>query len=348
MKKSNPRLIVQPETMQKIIAHARDEYRIFFKRAKKENETTTGSCFIVDGPAKIRVLTEYNGKTMEYITYKDGREVLEGEVEGGDCYRIMARHYWKPQIETPQIELSASPTLGYNPKYNETRQYAYSYDLNSAYDYQILQGWIDELSGPVAKIIEDGEVGFDNDLSHFMLPGEYSLFVFKKCDTPEGLVRFVNEYYKRKRNAKTKLDKKNAKNMLTHPVGYLQLKNPFLRAYVVASCNEFIENLLDENSLLWNTDCIVSRTRRYDLEENLGDNIGQWKIENEGMFAYVGLTYQWGEEKPAWRAVPKDWIPDKYDILDPNAPAIVSRNVWYMDWDNLNFVNREEQNNESW
>jgi hypothetical protein len=335
------KILVLPETIQEIIDFARENDKEIYKGGMTEHDFLKDCCYIQDGPTVIKVYTIHDGKAGIFYTYKDGRDIYPGVPEGLNCYRIMARHYWKPEKEYEPCGLSASPLLGYNPKYNGTRQKAYSYDLNSAYSAVMMNGWIDTTNPPEAKIVEEGEVGFSADLSTIVDVGDFSFFVFKKIETPEGIKRFINTYYERKKNAKTKADKIYAKNMLNHIVGCLQKKNYFLRAYVVANCNRFIQDLIDEDTLYYNTDCIVSRCRRPDLEENLGDGIGQWKLDHEGEFAYQGFTYQWDYEKPAWRSVPKAWIPEHYDILDCEDVKIVETNVWYMDWQNIRFVKKE-------
>lgn len=333
-------LLVRPEKINLILRDAVEKNKFIFKREKEENDSIKNCCYIHDAPVKITITTDWNGNTYDFYSYKDGRDIWEGVKEGGECFKVLARHYWQPSRRLPS-DMAASPLIGYNPKYNKTRQWAWGYDLNSAYSAQILNGWIDEWSGPKQKIIEEDEIGFDSNLSSLMDVGDFSLFVFKKCPPPPGLVKFVETYYGKKRNPRDIAEKAEAKNMLNHTIGCLQNKNPFLRAYVIASCNDYIRNLLDEDSLVWNTDSIVSRRRRFDLEENLGTEIGQWKLEHEGEFAYIGLTYQWDYQTPTWRSVPKKWIPEHYDILDPNAPLIVETNVWKMDWDKLQLIKKE-------
>lgn len=345
--KLNKKLVL-PETLAKIIEYALNTEKSVFKGAMTKNDYLKDCCYIIDGPLTIHVITEYEGKTCNYYTYKDGREIIEGVPEGSTCYCIMARHYWKPEHEIPSCGLSATPALGYNLKYNKTRNYAYSYDLKSAYAGVIVNGWIDTTTGPMEKIVEEDEVGFTADLSQLVEVGEYSMFVFKKCAPPPGLLKFIEVYYNRKEHPKDRKEKVTAKNMLCHPIGCLQNKNYFLRAYVVASCNTYILNLIDENTLHYNTDCIVSLTRRPDIEANIGPNVGQWKFEREGMFAYRGYTYQWDNEKPTWRSVAKSQIPEEYDVLNDNT-ELIEGNVWYMDWEKIKFTKKEGViENENW
>ena len=336
------RTLVQPETIQRVIDDAVRTDKLMLKGAPTENDIWKDTCYIHDTKITTHVFTIFMGKFVHYYTYKDGRDIVEGVPEGGECYAIMARHYWQPEkLWTPEdIDVSASPLLGYNPQYNGTRQQAISYDLNSAYGAVILNGWIDTSKMTLNSIVEEGEIGFSADLSEIIEPGEFAIWKFPKVPTPPELVRFINVYYERKKKATTLKEKMTAKNMLNHVVGCLQNKNIFLRAYVVASCNKYILDRIDENTLYYNTDCIVSRVRRPDLEENLGPEIGQWKIDHEGLFAYRDFTYQWDFEKPAWRSVPKAYIPEHYDILTSQID-FVETNVWYMDWDNITFKKKE-------
>lgn len=69
---------------------------------------------------------------------------------------------------------------------------------------------------------------------------------------------------------------------------------------------------------MWNTDSIISRVERKDLE--LGTEIGDWSLKHIDDFAYIGMTYQWGKEIPGWRGIPKAWFPDDFDILKDPAP----------------------------
>ena len=108
----------------------------------------------------------------------------------------------------------------------------------------------------------------------------------------------------------------------------LQIKNPWLRAWIVGSCNELISSLIDKDTLFWNTDSIVSRRPRPDL--TIGDEIGEWKLEHEGEVAYWGNAYQWNQDKPTYRGVPKGDFPEGWDILVDDTPT--HSNPYYFDY----------------
>lgn len=80
---------------------------------------------------------------------------------------------------------------------------------------------------------------------------------------------------------------------------------------------------------MWNTDSIISLVKRDDLE--LGSEIGQWSIKHQGEFAYIGSTYQWNDEIPGWRGIPKAWFPKGFDILKDEAPDRC--NPYLFDWE---------------
>ena len=102
-------------------------------------------------------------------------------------------------------------------------------------------------------------------------------------------------------------------------MGNLQNHNPFYRATVVSRANNLIKSLIDENTIYSNTDSIVSLVERHDLP--LSKDIGGWKVENKGEFAFIGFNYQWNKEKPHYRGIPRSWFPKNYDILTDELPT---------------------------
>ena len=131
--------------------------------------------------------------------------------------------------------------------------------------------------------------------------------------------KFVNRWYEEKKNAKTKQQKAKAKGMLNYSVGYLQRVNPFLRSTIIYYANKMIKDLVDENTLYCNTDSLVSLVPRNDL--NIGTNIGEFKVEHEGQFAFRGFNYQW-DNSVSYRGIPKSWFKPGFDILVDNIPQI--------------------------
>lgn len=187
------------------------------------------------------------------------------------------------------------------------------------------------------RMVKDGEVGFvvakeksipgwtgggARETLQMVLPWEGpATWIFNSMPSPFS--RFVEVWYNRKANPKTKEEKAKAKQMIVYAVGYLQRKNPFLRAAVVEWCNRRIFETIDENSIWCNTDCVVSTVAREDIEDDVGDICGQWKIEHNGRFAHSGFSYQWDMDTPSIRGVPKSWFTEGYDILKNDTPEPV-------------------------
>lgn len=329
----------------------RNSTKKFFLReyCREKGDFLQGRVYINDSDVKISMTLFENGGGVTYYTYKDDRNYIPS-IAGFEAFRILSQYWQVPNVKKMGFKVpktfSASPLIGYNGKYSGTRQTAWGYDLNSAYNWAMLNGWIDTTDYHSGNI-EEGEIGFNyNEKGHLYIErqvGAYSMYIFKKMKTPEGIIRFVNRYYKMKKEAKNRQEKQKAKDVLTFSVGYLQNVNPFLRAWIVCQCNELIESLLDDECLFWNTDSIVSRVRRYDIEEKLGVECGEWKLEHEGVVAYIGNKYQWNNDVPVFRGVPKSAFPADYDILRDGTPHLDL--IWQFDADELtlNYVGEGEK-----
>ena len=328
MWKKNRIRFIDIDMMNQILYDCRN--KVIYEGAYEEekDDYIEGNAFIEDKTVKFQVTTKYKGVIATYITFKDGRTTDFMDTTTGMQAFSDFSHYWRvPRMKSMD---SATPLIGFDdrPGRNKTRHTAYGYDLNSAYSAAMLKGWIDVSKVPTRGFINpETQVGFDYDdegkliLKHF----GYCDWIFNKCETPEGVKQYINKWYKIKEQAVAAGDiktKNHAKAMLNYVVGYFQKVNPWLRAWVVCSCNEFIENLLDEDSIFWNTDSIVSLKRRPDLERNLGTGIGQWKLEHEGEVAYVNNCYQWNNQKPTYRGVAKSWFKDGWDILTDPLPVV--------------------------
>ena len=195
--------------------------------------------------------------------------------------------------------------------------------MNSAYSYAMIQDMPDTSVPPKAKVIGAGEIGFD--VNGNRQTSGYSIYVFRLIESP--FKKFVQTYYDKKNKAKTKAERRRAKEYLNFCVGFLQNRDPFTRAQIVGLANDLILSLIDENTLYCNTDSIVCLKEREDLK--LGDNIGEWKIEHRGDFAYVGFNYQWNLDKPSIRGKTKSYFKDNWDILKDELPEC--NNSYYFD-----------------
>lgn len=306
-------------TLEEINQHLKLVYqskRLLF-REKKDGESFRNSAFIVDRLKNFELSYKWGEFRATYIFNKaNGDTDDHQQIDGTQAFRMLCKMAKVNKLIHNKTEapFSAGPLLYRNEKYNATRNKAISYDMNSAYSWAMLQPQPDTSKPPKAKKIGKDEVGFDL-LGNIKREG-YSLYVFKLIESP--FKHFVEHYYKLKQKAKTKSERRKAKEYLNFSVGYLQGKDPYTRANIIGLCNERIKSLIDENTLYANTDSIVSLVERPDLE--LGDDIGQWKVEHRGMFAYIDFSYQWNDDTPSVRGKPKEYFSRGFDLLKDELP----------------------------
>lgn len=303
-----------------------------FRSNKKWNKCgRIGVVFFEEKATKIEVTFKNIGefdRAETRVFYLDGEPRYEESVVPAAA-REFGLQYKYREYTTKQIDYigSASPVLGYNEKWSGTRQKAWEYDLKSAYSWALLQDLPNTDVELGEGIVEEGQIGF----THYMRDAGISsnAYVLVMCDIGERAMwrfpsmtspykKYVDKYYKLKEST-TGRDKAKAKAYLNVVIGNLQNHNPFVRACVVEKANKRIRESIDENTLMWNTDSIISRVERPDLE--LSDELGGWSLKHVGDFAYIGNTYQWNDEIPGWRGIPKAWFPKGFDLLKDAAPT---------------------------
>lgn len=289
-----------------------------------------------------------NGTTITYVCRLDG-EAMKQKKDGLTCFTTMCKYWSAPRLKdekifgyhqttTGKIAWVISPTeqlLYYNKKYNGQRFLnCYGYDMNSAFSRAMLEPIPDttKLAG-IERKIKAGEIGFRLDGEVVFEEGKFANFIFPAMESPYK--RFVEIWYNKKMKAKTPEDREKAKEVLNYSVGYLHRRNPFIRNCIVSRCNNLIRSLIDDNTLYCNTDSIVSIGRRPDLEANLGPNVGQWKLEHEGAFAFKEYSYQWNDAEPKYRGIPKKGYKTfkeqngrAWDILKDPVPQKGNYNVY--------------------
>lgn len=308
---------------------------------------------------KIEVTTSYGpdiGKVCTYIFDLNGKHIIQQtglETFAQLCrkYKIVnAKKYNCKKLQryfdknTGKYVCSASPTLGYNPKYeNQLLLNCYEYDLNSAYSNTILDV-IPDLDNPIFdKNVGKGQVGFFIDDQLTMVKQQTKCevdVVFNLIPAPQGLKEFIFRWYNAKKTAKTEEERLKAKSYLNLPIGYSQRYNPFLRAYVVHSCNQRIEDIVKRNKevcVLWNTDAVYTLSP---IEVDVGKEIGQFKVINFATLRYIGNTYQINDDYPMYRGIPKEWFRQfelrngrKFDLLNDPVPKRANKYNW--SWEHL-------------
>lgn len=295
-------------------------------REKHKGETFGNRAFIVDRLKNFEITYKYGDNPCTYIFDKSSGDTEDHQqITGLEAYRVLSMyaHINKVIDSKEDAPFSAKGLLWKNKKYEGQRVQAICYDMNSAYSYAMIQDMPDTSVPPKAKVIGAGEIGFD--VNGNRQTSGYSIYVFRLMESP--FKKFVQTYYDKKNNAKTKAERRKAKEYLNFCVGFLQNRDPFTRAQIVGLANDLILSLIDENTLYCNTDSIVCLKEREDLK--LGDNIGEWKIEHRGDFAYVGFNYQWNLDKPSIRGKTKSYFKDNWDILKDELPEC--NNSYYFD-----------------
>lgn len=282
---------------------------------------------------RIRLTYKYGDLVTTYECRLDG-ERETNHIEGKEAYRIMQLYFKVPKKKS---NFSVSPFMYINSKYEGKRIYAYSYDLNSAYAHVLKNGtcFPDTSFLSHSGSVKENEIGFDFDGK--LIYNGLAPIIFPIMENPYN--KFVDKYFDLKHNSNNLIEREKAKNILNYGIGYWQHINPYLRAYIVNGCNDYIKSLINYNEetkraddvvLYANTDNIVSLVPRPDLK--IGDNLGEWKYR-EGNFAYVGYNYQWNNEIPVYRRVPKAWFKKGWDILKDKPPKY--GNVYYFDKEEL-------------
>ena len=278
--------------------------------------------FIELKETKLEITTQYyEGKPCTYIFNLNGEESFS--CSGLRCFTEFSKAFKLPKAssyENPKLNrwlneergtyaCSASPIVGFNPNFeNQVIEDCWEYDLNSAYSSAMYEKMPD-LYHPLwawDQKVKPGYVGFYLDDRLTMVEaGGYADVTFPLIDTPDKLKEYCKKWYNIKRTSNG-VAKQEAKAMLNLPIGYTQRYNPFLRSYIVHRCNNEIIDLIDKDSLFWNTDAIFSRVRRTELE--IGEEIGQFKEIHYQKVRYIGNVYQLDNELPVYRGIPKAWF----------------------------------------
>lgn len=297
----------------------------------------------------------YKKKTKTYICRKDADNEDEKipRINGMEAYRRMQletvrscgwkvkdtehiKKYFNHEKQKYVYEYSSRPLLYSNPDYDKMELDVYVYDLNSAYSFAMLKPIPDTSVEPrVFDMVGENEIGFNLNQGYLELAftGELAYYVFPLIESP--FKSFVEKYYKMKKNAKNPMEKMEAKDTLNFAVGQLQNHDPFIRATIIGRCNKLIKNLMDENTIMCNTDAIYSLAPRPDLD--IGDGLGQWKLEYEGWFKKIQLNYQTTKDVHV-RGVSSKWFNanNNFKLGEDDLPK--NGNKYFFDEDTMQII----------
>ena len=331
------------------------EYRTMTEYIAKNGLPALSNDLIIElKETKLFFTTKYyEGKPCTYVFDLNKKESFA--CSGLRCFTEFSKAYKLPKASSYENQelnrwfneergtyaCSATPIIGFNPKYeNMIIKDCWEYDINSAYSSAMFNKMPD-LYHPLFSEdhkIKEGYIGFYlNDHLTMVEAGGYADVSFPLIETPEKLKEFCKKWYNIKKSS-TGVARETAKAMLNLPIGYTQRFNPFLRSYIVHRCNSKIFEIIDKDSLFWNTDAIFSKRRRTDLP--IGDEIGQFKEIHYKMVRYIGNVYQLDNEIPVYRGIPKHWFKvfesehgRPFDLFLDDLPK--KANIYDWDWDKL-------------
>lgn len=335
-------IYVDVKKFNKLLKFAKESYIIILDSQK--GKLIGRNAYINEKTISIELTMHYrvdgNDEIVTFIAYKDGREVIPS-VSPIVAWTTFNHYYKVPRMTIDKFEspFSAAPILYFNKERNATRtSNCYGYDINSAYTYAMLNAKLPDTSTPLPSgIVQENEIGYDLN-GRLVQTGNYGHFRFKELNQKDrqAIAKFALTWYNKKKNAKTPEEKAKAKGILNYSIGYMQQYNSFLRTAIIEWCNNRIRAIIDkygDHVLYANTDSIVSDI---ELPLELADDIGKWKIEHKGDFAYKEFNYQWNEDCPSYRGVAKSWFKEKYDLLKDGVPII--NNSYYFDTKKLQLL----------
>lgn len=203
----------------------------------------------------------------------------------------------------------------------------YEYDINNAYGSILKSGVIpDTTAMRYFGVVPEGCIGFncDKELS-LVHEGNFADIICPLIKTDLDLwvkeLGDICEEYRKNPTKENRVKKYKAKKLLVLAIGAIQRKNPILRAYVVNSCNEKLENLVDGDTILANTDAIYSAVPRPDID--VGTAIGQFKLDVLPMRT-KNLEYQVYKDnswETHYRGTPGEWFAKDFNILTDELPT---------------------------
>ena len=334
------------ETLNETIEYLKKNNRIIINREPDKDEIIGGfKVFLFKKISTVHLIyKDIKGRgCVKQLTARLDKDFDGNEKNGAQALSILSRYYKAPIVNNKDdAPFSIGITPYRNRKFIGKRTHnCYGYDLNSAYPFGMLQDLPD-----TSKPLEPGKVGkneYSFTLTGLRAPvGSYSKYRFEIMKSP--YTKFIEVWYNKKATASTSAEKNEAKFVMNAAIGALQNHNCFLRSAIINNFHSYINSIFEKyksHILSTNTDSIVSDIRIPEIEANIGDNIGQWKLEHQGDFAIHpnGYSVQWNKDIPAFGAgIPKAWFTEGYDLLVDGIPP--ANNKYELDEKNHRIVVR--------
>ncbi len=314
------------------------------KGLPKRGVTITDEVFVSEGTYELKISGRWlkPGKDANKpVTYRlpIADKEIKPEYNPITASKMMHKYVsnWSEAIDNlDRIYIfSSRACLKCNGKVGEVYHHCYSYDINKCYLWVMSAFKMPDTRKIYKRIApQAGQLGFIfkgdyimNESYMELRPVMDLLIGFNGCslecdfvcDTMESPFRDYADYMVAEINKATEMAKSDnpkkrekaierkakLKYIVNVSIGLLQDVNPFMRAAIVGYANLNILHLVkdDETVLYYNTDSIASTRPRTDLD--IGDKVGQWKIENEDedvtFYGKSGLDYEWSSGKSAHR-----------------------------------------------
>lgn len=298
-----------------------------------------GRSFIWENDVTVHLSTIIKGKVVEFVFRMDG-EMLPSKT-AMNIWKDFSRKYKTVRFHKVKEDapFSASPFMYYNEEYEGKRVNAIGYDLNSAYGNAVIHANLPDVTRIVnCKKVQEGWMGFTEEGKIVYEGYAFWQFPIMTQEQKQPIIDYFQYWWERKKQARTQEEKLNAKSHLNIVVGYWQKYNCFMRAAIVEYVNEYIRRIISGRNdvLMCNTDSIVCLNEIKELK--IGKDLGEWKIEHKGQFAYIGFNYQWNKDKPSYRGISTAWFGREYDILVDGVPE--QNNIYYFDKDKCKIMKR--------
>lgn len=303
----------------------------------KKQVTLRTKCY----PDKYRTETKKGvAKATDFIIKKLGKS-RDDVVSGGYAYRklnsignilditdneFFSEWLGKMYIEHGQFtyQSTARQFMWYSEEHDCTEETVYIYDVNSAFGAVLRDKVPDTFNFTFDNVVGKDEIGFYfryDDRLTMREEGEYADIIFPLIDSPYR--EYVDKLFDMKKNPDKYISDKletaekvklYAKQMMNYGIGCTQNHNPFFRAYIIHKSNKFIKQYIDEDTIMCNTDSIISLKERKDIP--ISNNIGDFKVEYIGSLRHRGHNYQSPDnEKTSLRGYIKEMLPDDFNLL---------------------------------
>lgn len=339
---------IQCETLEEFNRHMKLAKEICFKvfYEKYDRQSIRQNAYFEETPKYFKLTYRLFKDKRTYVFERNGEynvisDTKEIAAEFAKVHKVQELSDYMPYEKDPKMGYracigAASPIRDSNKKYrNKATENCYEYDMSHAYGQFLRESLPDLSTVRYDAVVEDGQVGFDwlgstmKGLPKLVMcekKGIRCRWVFDLMDSPykDKVDRIIAQLNKETDERK----RANLKNKFRYFVGWLQNHNPFWRAYVVEKCNITIRSFLDEDSVYWSTDSIVSARRRPDIMASGYE----WKVKNQGTFKLKERTsYQWNDCLPKVNGAKKLYIKGynmthekKFDLLKDEAPVVCS------------------------